>query len=655
MMESWVVGIAFRATSNVSRLMAETTSSTRGANATIAEQNRLLDAQRRKVLAARAAIYGGLAIGGAAAIVTGIKQAADLQQAMTSVGIATGLAGDQLARFYGLALNLSNITAQSVTTIAKEMSATASAGLNSPSRLYSAFPQIAKAADVLMLSPKNIDPVQAATQLAQLSHLFAAYSGNPLHNMIDIATRLMFTQPENMEAIIRQGRMFIPEALGYGVPMNTIFNQLMTMGQTGFLKGRGGAGIARFMEYLMGATSLTNHMSKVRRQSLEDLGVFDSDGHLKFIDEKGNLKLDDAIKYLADIRKSMTPGRYVTDVMNAFGVQGGRYLMAITRPEVQSQMVQNQNALRRIAPPGQAVDTMWTRYSNTFNFAWRALVTNMSNVLGAIFLPLLPTFTKGMKSAAQELGKLTDWLFKNPKAATAIAIGAFAATLSMAAAAAASVWRLNAAITALGVSAGAAGGATTTFWGVLDSVFLFGLGRRVLPILDRASGALLGLGTPLSAAIKGIGTLSGALTTLGGLLGAGTALGAVIALLYGAQYNAKKFPKEKEDRATDLNRGIINQKDFPVQVDITGKVIGPTSNPSVIRSHRTHLQKTHDVVNIHIDNPHYHLGEGTPREHAAQIHGHLTNMVEHARTHGGTTGVHFSAHPWGARAGLSTA
>lgn len=672
MFESWMVGIAFRATSNVARVMSQSSQATDVANRSLSRQNTLLEEHRKKVLAARAAIAGGIAFGGALAIGVGIKQAADLQQAMTSVGIATGLAGDQLQRFYGLALNLSNITAQSVTTIAQEMSAAATSGLNSPGRLFSAFPEIAKAADVLMLSPKHIDPVQAVTQMSTLAHLFAAYKGKALHDMIDAGARMMFVQPENMDAIVRQGRMFIPEAMSLLTghdnspasvrnAMSQIFTQLMTMGQTGFLKSRGGSGIARFMEFLMGAENLTNHMSKARRNALKDMGVFDSHGRLRFVDEKSRLSLDKAVQYLGELRKTMDPGRFMTDVMNAFGAQGGRYIMAITRPEVQAQMGQNQLALSRIAPPGQAVETMWTRYANTFNFAWRAFVTNLANVLGATFLPVLPALTKGLKGAALELGKLTSWLFKHPKEASAIAVAAFGAVVWSAGIAVASLWRLNTAIMAVGVSSAASAGAATSFWGAMDSVFLFGLGKRILPVLDRVGGVILGLPTPLSAAAKGLLTLNGALTTLGTILGAGSALGATIALLYGAQYDAKKYPHQKFDRATDLNRGITNPGDFPVQVDIFGRVKqGVSKAPYVIpqntpldRLNHPYLQRTGDVVNVHIDNPHYHLGPGTPKEQAEKVHSHLQSMVEHARHHGATTGVRFSTHPYGPRAGLS--
>ena len=71
-----------------------------------------------------------------------------------------------------LVISTSNVTAQSAVTIAGELAAAASSGLNNPARLRAAFPQLARAADVMWLGPKHLDPTESVTQLAKLSHLF---------------------------------------------------------------------------------------------------------------------------------------------------------------------------------------------------------------------------------------------------------------------------------------------------------------------------------------------------------------------------------------------------------------------------------------------------------------------------------------------------
>lgn len=475
MFESWSVGVFIRATSNIARVMMGGAQATRVLNSQIGAQNKLLtlSAERQKVLRAQATLAAGVASAGTLAILTGIRGAADLQSAMTSVGIATGLATGHLGDFYSMAVRLSGVTAQSVTTIAKEMAVAASSGLNDPARLKMAFPQMAKASDILFLSPKHVDPVHATQALAQFSHLFGAYQGKPLHEMIDRAVRAIYVQPEGIDKMVSQGRMFIPLAMHYGVTMKEIFSQIALMGQTGFLQGRGGAGLANAINYVMGGASLTGYAGAKRRSAMIDLGVADSHGRLKFQDDKGHLLLTAMLAHLAKLQQTMAPGAFGRDLYNAMGLQGQKYLLTILRPESLAQAARNTLAMNRIAAPGAAVETLWQRYMQTFWGRWNGFVTNAANVLSAIWLPMLPKLTQGLSVAGKALGGLADWLMVHPKQASIIAVASFAAVAASAAFAARNMWMLNAAILANGI-----GGKTGA--GVAAA-------ERVGPLLARAS------------------------------------------------------------------------------------------------------------------------------------------------------------------------
>jgi hypothetical protein len=451
------------------------------ANESIAlRQQRIMDQTAKKAAQMRAMVAGAFALGGSAVIIASINQAAKFQQAMMSVQLATGATASQLAAMQRLAMATSNVTAQSSPTIAAELAAAASAGLNQPGRLMAAFPQLARAADVMMLSPKNIDPIEAVTQLSKLSHLFAAYSGAPLHNMVDAATRMMYTQPENLSKLINQGRLFIPLALSAGVPMSDIFKEAMTMGQTGLLTGRGGSGLARYIEYMGGAESITSHLSKVRRGAMEDLGIFGPGGKNRFIDSSGRFELEKSLKYLSEIRQHMTPVRFAMDVYNALQQQGGVYALAVTRPEVMQQRILNQQAFNRMAPPGQFVEVGWAQYTKTFLFQWRNFTTNFSNLGQTIFLPILPPLTEGLKDFATVLGDMTDFFKDHPTLAMGTALGAITSVAASALIATVNLFALNRAILDTGIAA--RGGAVGTAAGGAGGLF-----GRWLPFLAKLS------------------------------------------------------------------------------------------------------------------------------------------------------------------------
>ncbi len=543
MVGSWVIGIALRwANNGVQTLLATEGATLRADRALSRYQRRIAEVQAAQ-LKAGTMVAGGMFAVGAAVIALGIRQAAQFQLAMTSVGAATGATAKELEKLQAIALHTAGVTAQSPVTIAREMATAATSGLNTISRLTYAFPQMARAADAMWLSPKHIDPNEAARQMSQLSHLFGAYSGKPLHEMIDQATRLMFTQPENLQAAVTQGRIFIGPALRYGVSMDDIFSQLMTMGQTGWLRGRGGSGLARYMEYLMGAPEMTAHLSKARRSAMEDLGVFDSSGRNRFIRRDGTLDLLGSIRYFAGVGDRMTAqhqqARFTTDLMNAFLAQGGRYIATITLPKIMSQVQQNRTAAARLAPPGQAVEVLWKKYMSTTAASWSKFVTNLQYVSDTIFLPVLPQVTTVFNDLAVGLSNVGDFLGAHRTLARDIGDVAIAMT-----ALAGVRFALGGAMMlgrAFGMFRGISSGMgifakALTF---LDNFAFMGLGGKIVSFGIK----LAGLEGPETQAAKGLTAIGASINTLAGartaalglsaLGGAITAVASTLGVIYG--------------------------------------------------------------------------------------------------------------------------
>lgn len=564
MFETWSVGVAIRATSNIARLMSSGAQATGIANRSIERQNALLgiNANRQKFLSAQVKIFGGVAGGMALGIGLGIKQASNLQQAMVAVGIATETSGKQLQSFQSLAMKMSGVTAQSIGTIAQEMAAAATAGLNKPSQLTKAFPTMAKAADVMWLSPKHINPVEAIAEMSTLSHLFGSYQGPAFAKMITRATQMMFVQPEALKSFITQGRQFIPTALASGVSQEDIFRQAMTMGQTGFLKSRGGSGLARVIEFLSGAATVTGHLSKIQHAAMHSLGLTNRSGVLDpgFRDKGGNLLLQKAVDHLEHIRKAFAPTDFGNLLSNAFMSQGGRYLKAILLPSVYEKSVRNWKTLTSLG----SVESMWKKYTDTFTFGIQNFLTNGQNLLGSIFLPILPSLTSGLKAAGAAMGALSQYLMKHPKIAATIAIAAFTGTVAFALAAARAIWQLNDAMLATGLASKAA---------------LAGQEAGALGGLARGGVGLAGLGIPASVFPIALGVA--AVATLG----------------YGALQAARHFPPLNDG----INRTILGLANMPGPLHNFGLSLAGAARSLGILHHGSPL----DNGNILDKNGHY--------------------------------------------------
>lgn len=524
MLGDWVIGVMLRFQTNGVATMSRLAASTNAANDGLAYQNKLID---RNELAMRqynrridehrmgwinlgTAAAGALALAGGAAMVYGIKGAADVQRELTSTAIALRMKHAQ--PLVPMAYQVSGMTAQDATTIAREMAMAATSGLNNPQYFRQAFTRIAKAADVLWMSPKHINPVEAVKEMSTLAHLFGTYQGPAFQHMLDRATQLMYVQPEALSKLISQGRMFIPAALARGVSEDDVFQQAMIAGQTGFLKGRGGAGIARVVEYLGGAATITGHLSRIQHAAMAELGLTNRRGLLKheFEDKKGDLLLGKAIDHLEAIRRNFTPVAYGNLLTNAFLAQGGRYLEAILRPNVYEKAKQNWSVLNHLG----TVDTLWHRYTNNFIYQYNNFATNFANLFKSVFGPMLPELQTLFMDMAKALGKAVNWLTAHPNVARHI--GEIITALTGVAALRVGAGAIIGMSQFLGLAKSI--GETTPLLvraGILvDNFFLLGMGQKVIPILDRFGGAVLGLGMPVSEATTAIGGLRAAMLGL---------------------------------------------------------------------------------------------------------------------------------------------
>jgi hypothetical protein len=390
------------------------------------------------------------------------------------------------------------------------MATAASSGLNDPSKLHDAFTRIAKAADVLWMSPKHTDPIESVQNMSQLAHVFGIYSGAPLQHMLDRATQMQFVQPEAIKQLVTQGRIFMPSAMSAGVSEEDIWKQAMTMGQTGFLRSRGGSGLARVIEYLSGASTMTGHLSKVQGKAMGRLGLLGGDGLLskQFLDPKGDLLLQKVVDHLEQIRNHTAPTAFLGLMQNAFLAQGGRYMSDILVPAIYNKAQQNWHQMQTMG----GVDTMWKQYSDNFLYQLRDFTSNVKNIFTALALPELKPATEIFRQLAQVTGMWVDDLTDHPRVAQSLfEIGAGTAAFL-------------GTVTAVGSIAQA-----LRFLGIIEQLpnaFTLTLmpGRLAVAGLYKVGGALLNVGTDSAAAGGGLATFAAGILSIVRLISGAAAL-----------------------------------------------------------------------------------------------------------------------------------
>jgi hypothetical protein len=706
MMESWAVGVFIKATSNLATVMTGGAASTARLNGALSSQNALL-ARRTELLrqvsmtqqSARfaTAAFATLGMAAGAAIYAGVRGAADLQSAMISVGISTNTASSKMADFYALVMKVSGVTAQSATTIGGELAVAAAAGLTNPKQLQSAFPQIAKAADALWVAGKatgrSINPQQAVLALSQLTHLFGAYSGAPLADMLNKAVEAFFVQPEAINRIVMQGKMFIPLALSAGISTGDIWDQILMMGQSGYLRGRGGSGVRMSLQRMLGASSgtIAGTLTAKQSQAAYQLGITDKSGRDLFEDKTGHALFEKMVEHLHAIQTNFTPANFTKELLLWAGPQGGSLLAAELRPAAYAQAQQNITHMREVG----TVDKVFGEYFKGFNLQASRFATNFKNLFIDVMLPLLKPMTDDLKQWADALSKAGDWLVKHPKQAADIGKGLFvtvgysiAGMTATAATATLTIWKLNAALAALDITAGAGGpggkgapnnmsflGKAGAFaGGALNFLTFGGLGAARWLLGTAVPGILGGIGKgflSLLGWVNKLGPLGTRLADFGLKLGnplelLGNTISTFMKGLLGANLSEAMFALRSIGLGILDFAGMILKWADPITTFFA--LIGATTgqaNPTTAQEsaavaafdQRMHLGAGRPggasgtwgapTVHIHIDSPHLHIDHTTTPEHARKMSGILFDeLVKKVQSASDRTGSLLGASPF---------
>jgi TP901 family phage tail tape measure protein len=425
----------------------------------------------------------GAGVAVTAFVAHGLERAGQLQQALTNLQIATGANADEMAAFQRQVFQVSANTGQSASTIASEAAMMAKKGLNKD-QVAALLPKFAAFADVQQYAFHH-DATDSVGLAIQAAHLLKAYSTKDTDKMLEWFNKISYSGGD-LNKVVTQLKYFGPLASTLGLNIDQIGGALATMGQTGFLSGRGGSSMQNDLLGAINAAAMTNSRQGKQLAADVGLGIVDRNGHMIY-QKDHKLQWDAMIKHLQKVAANTDPIKYTNMLIAAFGKPGGTFMAAITNQAAAEQMLRNKAHMAQI-PTIQKIQDMIVKgnYAGIVSL----IGTNFNSLIEATFLPLAKVATPYLARFADALSHLTMWMNDHPQAALAgtlaLVAGGMTAFVGAAVIAGRQIWALNAAINVLAGSAGRAAVAE-------DAAAIATVAGGKGGVIGRVIGAVLGL------------------------------------------------------------------------------------------------------------------------------------------------------------------
>ncbi|MDE2099940.1 MAG: hypothetical protein KGL39_21990, partial [Patescibacteria group bacterium] len=453
----------------------------------------------------RLAIYGATALVGAAAIGYGVDQAGKFHLAMTDVALTLSATAQQRSVLENLAFQQAQITHISPAEAAQEEAMVARAGAGNFQRMQSMFPALSQFAAVqTYLSQargQELNVRDAIEYGMQFAHLFQAYTPDAMHHMVEGMTKVMMNQPEALSRLVSQGKYFIPLGTALGMDQEQIMQILVMMGQTGFLKGRGGTAIQNAI--LGSVKAAAGDTTKKEYAGLTKLGIL-KDGALTIEAPGGKLDWDKFTKVLQHAADTMDPDTYVGTMEKAFGKQASQYLSVVFEkdPRIREQMKINR---KQWEDQGQdPIEKFIGILNKELGPAWAGFVGGFNALATSVFLPVLPAVAIALNGVGQAFYDLANFFQAHPWLAGSIAIlfGTITSAASLVTIRALTLSWLKligvmGAEGEAGTVAGAAGIVTKSFVGLASEMLAFNV---VLAAIASTLGIFAGIAKDISDA-----------------------------------------------------------------------------------------------------------------------------------------------------------
>ncbi|HXM17864.1 MAG TPA: hypothetical protein VN934_03540 [Candidatus Tumulicola sp.] len=377
---------------------------------------------------------GALVIGGG--LVAAVNNAADLELALKKIQLASGATGDEMANMNTRVVALSAATAQSATTIAGQMLAVLQAGMSFKQLNSEVGTTLIKFGDIMQLT-RGMNPAQASTMAVQIAHLFAKYQPGEIKTMTDLIYKMQQVQPEGLNRVLTQSAYGVPFASVAGVSIKDTMMLLTMMGQVGLLRGKGGTGLANTILQSLGVQQLTGHRQAARDKAKAALGLTIG-GADQFMKPDGSVDVMKILHIVAAASLVLPRKELLKDIYNTFGMQGGRFVATMMRPEA---LEQQQRTWTRMGQMEGLDEAQRNVLRSTFRGTMQLITTDIATDLGQMALPVLQYLHTPMKRISDQLGRLGVFFATHRD----VAIAAFTTSLVAAVGSAtyASIWLLR--------------------------------------------------------------------------------------------------------------------------------------------------------------------------------------------------------------------
>jgi hypothetical protein len=364
-----------------------------------------------------------------------VKTTGDLNQSSAQLGVALGMnTADTEKIFRPIAMQMSQITAQSTVDTMNELQLMATSGFNSPRDLQgnnAALPmQVARYADTQLLGMHHVPVEQSVTTAVTLAHQLGTRTDAELKPMLDTLFKISQDMPDVVGRAATQIKFYGAQYVNAGVAPSEILQLQATADRLGYGGGRSGSGFRSIIQALQ-----TPDNTQFTAQS--NLGLISgsrmvrgADGKMhrqtenRYIDSRtGQFDVEGFFKHLNQLydqaRKNGTVGAFNSNLGHLATSGAVGLLSSLSSDAGIRQRLAVAATLGRV----QGLEAAQAQYIDTLNGQTQLLTSNFKALTGVIGMPLQGPLKNLVHGLAAATGGASNFLQQHP-VANDIAAGA---------------------------------------------------------------------------------------------------------------------------------------------------------------------------------------------------------------------------------------
>jgi len=232
--------------------------------------------------------------------------------------------------------------------------------------------------------------------------------------------------PDNLNKYLTQAGFYMPAFRHFGISDDQSLVMGAFLDRMGLGAGKGGSGLASFVQNQLGSLAITGHVDDKRAKALHSLGLLNSDGTSKFYNN-GHYDVFGSLQQIDNDAREMTRGlkghaldaksqEVAKYIQAALGVQGGRigFLGSDDALKVLHDMV---DALRH-APSLKQDQAM---YMNNLGPSFQRATSNIRSVVVEALWPSLGALSSFFNDIGNAAHKFQVLIHKNKSISSTIA------------------------------------------------------------------------------------------------------------------------------------------------------------------------------------------------------------------------------------------